>query len=596
MARYAPILALAAGLMTAAPLPAQDVQFRLTTEDTDLRRDLRQVSLVAALAADGTGTPQDIVAAAQADYRRMLTGLYAQGYYGGSVSILIDGREAASLAPLDAPTSIGSVDIRITPGPRFTFGRAEVGPLAPGTDLPENFRPGAIARSDMARAAAIAAVDGWRDAGHAKAAPDSQDITAIHAEDRLDVSIGIAPGPRLTFGPLIPTGNVAVRTERIVEIAGLPEGTVFSPEEVLLAAQRLRRTGAFSAVTLNEAEDYTADFTLPITAQVSEEKPRRFGFGVEYSTVEGFGLSGYWMHRNLLGGAENLRVEAEISGLGGETGGTDYRLAADFRRPGTLHPDNDLLIGASIERLDEPDFFLDQIAIEAGFARRVSEQRIASGAIGFVAATVEDDLGSRSYQLLTLPLTGTEDRRDDPLDPSSGFYLSLDITPFLGFGDAGSGARVFADGRAYRSFGADDRVTLAFRGQLGSIIGTGLSDSPSDYLFYSGGGDTVRGQPYQSLAIDLGGGNEIGGLSFAAASVEARVDVTDKFGLVGFYDAGFVGDTATPFESGEWHAGAGIGIRYDTGLGPIRVDLATPVTGPDAGGSLSFYVGIGQAF
>ena len=106
----------------------------------------------------------------------------------------------------------------------------------------------------------------------------------------------------------------------------------------------------------------------------------------------------------------------------------------------------------------------------------------------------------------------------------------------------------------------------------------------------------MRGQPYQSLAVDLGGGNEIGGTSFVATQLEARVDINDTFGVVGFYDAGFVGADSVPFSNGDWHAGAGVSVRYNTGIGPIRLDLATPANGDNAGRSLEVYIGIGQAF
>jgi translocation and assembly module TamA len=151
-------------------------------------------------------------------------------------------------------------------------------------------------------------------------------------------------------------------------------------------------------------------------------------------------------------------------------------------------------------------------------------------------------------------------------------------------------------GRIYRSFGDDDRFTLAARGQFGAVIGADAQDLPASYLFYSGGGGTVRGQPYQSLAVDLGGGNEIGGTTFVGAQLEARVGVTDTIGVVGFYDTGFVGADELSLDNGEWHSGAGLGIRYNTGIGPIRFDVATPTSGSSAGNRVEIYIGIGQAF
>jgi len=588
---------LASFCLAAVPLAAQELTLSVVGPNGGtLEGVLRGVSLTLSLASTDTPSAQDYVAAARADYRRMITGLYAEGYYGGSVSILIDGREAATIAPLDAPDHVSAIEILVDPGQQFTFGTISVAPLAAQTTLPAGFVSGDVARADTIRQAAIAAVEAWRNEGHAKAAPSGQSITAHHDSGRLDAAVTIDPGPRLTFGALVVTGNEDVRAERIAAIAGLPTGAVFSPRDVERAATRLRRTGVFSSVALNEADQIGNDDTLGIIAQVSEDKPRRLGFGVEYSTVDGLGLTGFWMHRNLFGGAENLRADASITGLGGETGGVDYLLSLSFLRPGTINANTDLFADAKVQVSNEPNYYLEEAGLEVGLRRQLGDSVTLSAGVGALTAHVEDDLGIRDYSLLTLPLTGELDRRDNPLDAKAGSYLALDITPFAGFGDVGSGVRLYADGRYFRSFGANDRVTFALRGQLGSVIGPDILLSPTDYLFYSGGGGTVRGQAYQSLAVDLGGGNTSGGLSFAGLSVEARVDVTNKIGVVGFYDYGFVGETAPPFEQGDWHAGAGLGIRYDTGIGPIRVDVATPVSGAGAGKSVDFYVGIGQSF
>ena len=140
---------------------------------------------------------------------------------------------------------------------------------------------------------------------------------------------------------------------------------------------------------------------------------------------------------------------------------------------------------------------------------------------------------------------------------------------------------------------------MAGRVQIGSVLDADLSEAPADFLFYSGGGGTVRGQPYQSLGIETVDGMDTvttGGTSFLGAQLEARFLVRENIAVVGFYDFGQVGATATPGEDAEWHAGAGFGVRYNTGIGPIRLDLGTQANGDDAGSDLQVYIGIGQAF
>ena len=594
------VLALALLAQSAA---AQSVDLILPPGQDDVRDLLESVSLTIGLPDDSPA--QDIVAAARADYRKLLTGLYAQGHFGGTISITLDGAEASAIQPLDAPDRVARVQIIVIPGPRFTFGDLAIAPLAPDTDLPPAFAPGGPAGTEAVRGAVAAAITGWRAAGHARAAAGDQNIRARHNADMLDVAVSISPGPLLRFGPLTIIGNQAVRTARIAQIAGLPTGQVFDPAALDLAATRLRRTGAFQSVSLTEFDGPLPDDLLPITAQVAELPPRRIGFGAEVSSVDGVTVSAFWLHRNLLGGAERFRVEGEITGIGSQFvtdgDGPDITLGVSFGRPATFGPDADLTLAATAERLDQPDYTLTQIGATAGLIRYSTPQLTYELGIGLLTAREETAFRTRDYTLLTLPLRGTLDRRNDPFNPDGGYFLDLQLTPFAGLVNSDSGARLYGDARIYRSLG--QRLTLAARAQVGSVIGAGLLDAPTDFRFYSGGGGTVRGQPFQSLGVqvldDFGTGPQqvdIGGASFLGAQFEARVQVTDRIGAVAFYDIGVIGIDSLPDADSDWHAGAGIGVRYDTPIGPIRLDLATPASGDDAGERLEVYIGIGQSF
>ena len=392
------------------------------------------------------------------------------------------------------------------------------------------------------------------------------------------------------------SGNQAVRESAIRRIAGLPEGVVYSPKELADAQRRLRRTGAFDSVAMTEADDFNPDKSLPISLQILESKPRRFGFGLELSSIEGLLVSSYWMHRNAFGGAERLRVEGEIAGIGGETGGVDYRLSTSLGIPAIYGPDTDLLATATIERQDEPDYLIDRISLEAMATRRLTDDLSANLGVGLLSARERRDGFVREYTLLMLPVGLELEGRDNPTNAKNGYYLDVDATPFVSIKGGDDGGRVYADARAYRSFGADDRFTFAARAQIGSLFGATATTAPADFLFYSGGGGTVRGQRYKSLGGDFLSDVQLGGLSFAGAQLEARVGVSEKIAVVGFYDYGYVGTSETPLKDGDWHAGTGIGVRYDTGIGPIRLDIGTPANGDDAFGSVQVYIGIGQAF
>ena len=123
-------------LALSLPLAAQAQEATLAlpegTED-DLRTVLENASLTLSLEAEGLTSAQDYVAAARADYARLLAALYSEGYYGPVISIAVDGREASTIQPLGAPARIGQVVLSVDPGSRFAFGRTAIAPLAPAT-------------------------------------------------------------------------------------------------------------------------------------------------------------------------------------------------------------------------------------------------------------------------------------------------------------------------------------------------------------------------------------------------------------------------------------------------------------------------------
>jgi translocation and assembly module TamA len=296
-----------------------------------------------------------------------------------------------------------------------------------------------------------------------------------------------------------------------------------------------------------------------------------------------------------LGGAESLQFDAEVSGIGGGSGGTDYTVSARFERPATFNEDTDFYAFAELEQLDEVSFFSRQLDLEVGIERIASPERTYTLGLGLRTAQTEDVFGENSYTLLTLPLSAVFDYRDNALDAKNGYYLNAEVTPFVALSGSDNGVRSYVDVRGFKTFGAARPVTFALRGQLGSVYGPDLDLAPADYLFYSGGGGTVRGQEYQSLGVAVGD-ETTGGRSFVGVSAEVRVGVTDTIGIVGFADAGYVGEEEFYDGSGTWHSGAGLGVRYNTAIGPIRLDVAVPTSGPDADEDFQVYIGIGQSF
>jgi translocation and assembly module TamA len=585
---------IAAALCATASMPAFAFNARLQSDASDSVKDrLSSASAILEAERDGTTEPSDIIAAVQSDYRTLLGALYRSGYYAPVIHISVDGREGSTLPLITLPKSVEDIIISVDTGAKFTFGSTRVTPLAPQTELPDAFKTGQTARSGEIGSAKDNAIAAWRAAAYPKAALSSQSIVANHNSKTLDVALGIAPGPKAVFGQLSFAGTKRVSQERLTEITGPIKGKAFNPETLETAAARLRKTGAFRSVAISEAKTLNADGSLDITATVTDAAPRRVGFGAELDSIEGGTVSAYFMHRNISGNADRLRFDAEISGLGSDSG-VDYTLSTTYRRPATTRPVLALVAEAELARVDEPSYMSTSATFSVGAEVTLSDTTYFSAGVGYRYSDVSDDLGDRTFSHFIVPIEGARDSRNNALNPTSGTYFSAEIMPFIGFSGSATGGRLFADTRAYKGF-AEDRFVLAGRFMIGSIVGSDITETPPDLLFYSGGGGTVRGQPYQSLGVDLSSGTSTGGASFIGLSTELRAGITDKISLVGFTDIGGIGENATPDDTMNWHAGAGLGLRYDTGFGPIRLDIAAPVKGT-TGDGVQFYVGIGQAF
>ncbi len=575
------------------------LDFQVQGTDADLTKTVEGASLMRSLQAQDQTDARDLLAAARADYARILAALYAKGHYSAVIRIQVDGREAADIPTLGAPSAISRILVTVDPGTAFRLGTARVDPLARGTELPEAFRSGNRADSGLIGDAVDVSIRAWRDVGYAKAAVATETVVADHDTAVLDVDVGLAPGPHLRFGRLAIEGEARMRERRIEKIAGLPEGEVFSETELRRSEERLRRTGIFSSVTLVEDEAITAPDLLGITATVVEQKPRRYSFGAEIASLDGISLTGSWLHRNLLGGGERLKVEGGVTNIGSGESGVDYAVGVTLDRPATLTPDTTAGLVFAFAHLDEIDYSADAVEFGLAFSHIFSEQLTARAGITYSYQDGDDPGGNFRFRNLSLPLGLTWDRRDDPRNATGGTYLDATVKPFVGFGTTGSGVRATVDGRVYRSLGEQGRFVIAIRGQAGAIVGPDLLETPRDQLFFSGGGGTVRGQPYRSLGIPVtrmvGSEFLIGGQYFLGGSIELRAKVTERIGVVGFVDAGSIGLDGFLDDISDPHAGAGLGLRYDTGFGPIRLDVAAPVSGT-TGDGVQIYIGLGQAF
>jgi translocation and assembly module TamA len=183
------------------------------------------------------------------------------------------------------------------------------------------------------------------------------------------------------------------------------------------------------------------------------------------------------------------------------------------------------------------------------------------------------------------------------LDPTRGFRLSGRISPEISaHGGSFTYGRMQFDASAYRP--VSDRVVVAGRVRLGTIIGAGVFDIAPSRRFYSGGGGSVRGYGYQQLGPKDMEGDPIGGRGLAEFALEARIRLSQfggNFGVVPFFDGGSLTTEVLP-DFADWRFAAGLGVRYYSSFGPIRLDVGVPLNRQKGDGPVAVTVSLGQAF
>lgn len=591
-----------------------ETRFTLTSGDGALESRLKAASV---LASEADGRPPPSTAAflsrARADYGRLLAALYAEGHYGGTIAIEAGGRPVETI-PADAKLPDPVVlTITVDPGPPFVFGRvditgrptsvppqvqADIKPPKTPEDL--GLRLGAPARAGAVTGAEEALVAQWRRIGHPKARIVSRTVTADHPNRRIDVRLEVDPGPAAVFGETTVAGPTDMDPAFVARQAGLTPGAPWSSDEVRRAEKRLQRLEVFGTTRIaDEAqlERWVDPAHQPMDITVSERPLHVVGFGGSYSTVDGTGIEAYWQHRNLFGQAEKLRFDARISGIDGtDPSKFTYLGGFTFVKPGVLDPATDLTLQVQAAREVYDPYTEDRIRGRVGLSHEFHPGLIGRIAVDLETSRVDDAWGRRTFLFSSLPVEVSWDTTDDRLQPTTGFRIKGQIEPFYEarFGNAGAIGRL--DASVYHALDDKGRHVLAARGAVGTIVGAPAWEIPDSRLFFAGGGGSVRGFAYRGLGPKLGNGRIVGGLSLAEASFEYRARVTDDIGIVPFVDMGSAFASRTPDFSEKLRIGAGLGLRWYTGLGAIRFDVAAPVN-PDRGDPrFAVYIGIGEAF
>ena len=562
--------------------------------------------------ASGVG---GLLSKARGDYRRLLAALYAAGFYGPEISIKAAGREVADLTlAVELPQTV-PMTVTVQAGPLFNFGTAAIVNAPPWTDDVDDevdtpasigFRRGEPARSGVINQASALSIERWRQLSFAKASEADREVIANHANSDLDVTLTLDPNRAAHYGAIRTTGSNRTDDDFITYMSGLRPGQPFDPDDIDAAQTRLTSLNIFRSLRFVEGETIAPDGSLPIDIVVEDRRPRTVGIGATLSTIDGVGVTAFWVHRNLFGRAEQLRFDAGVDGLGGSLNPDDYdyNLGATFTKPGVFNPDTSFVTSLIGQRVDYDTYRERSVTALAGFSRTFGKDITGSIFATASRSRYEDDFGIRHFTLVGLSGAGQLDRRDDPLDATRGYYLAATGIPLYDFEYGNPMAQTTLEGRAYKGFGEERHIVLAGRLKVGNFFGPDAEESPPNLLFFAGGGGSVRGYPYRSIGVGTVDTPDdenfetftIGGAGLVEASGELRYRINDRFGAVGFVDAGYVTETAGFGGDTTFKTGVGLGGRYYTSIGVLRFDLATPLQ-PDPGDSrIAFYIGIGQAF
>ena len=564
----------------------------------DLDAELRTALTRAIGEADGPPTNGfDARRRARAAMASVEALLRSEGYYQPTLVDIVEGE--------DNPIAI----VDITPGPRFILTAPTIQWITPEPE-PEVIRTAqaeiALEPGDPGRAADVIAGEGRIIArlareGYPDAVTQPRRVVVDHA------TLTVAPTFNINSGPLVRLDGVRVETRGptnpawVMGLAPWNEGQRYDPELVAELERRLLETGVYDgvAVALTPADQTNPAGNRPIVVTLTDRPRRILEAGATFSTADGSGVNGLWTWYNRFGRADTLRFEARLATI-------DSRIGADLSLPHWRTPGETLALSAAIVNEDTDAYRRTAAVVSADLRQRIGKISYYSYGVGLDAGRYNENRFDpitqapvsfdRDLAILTARGSAYIDQSNDPLNPTTGWRMTLNVQPTAVAGeDTVLFLRTEAQTTAYMPVQDDGRTVLAGRLRLGSILGGDELSVPSDRLFYSGGGGSVRGYGYQGVGPRLPDNTPRGGLSLFEVSAEVRHDVGKGFGVVGFVDAGAIGFAETPDFSNLRYA-VGIGARYNLSFGPIRADIAFPLDKREGDAGFQVYVSIGQAF
>ena len=526
--------------------------------------------------------------------------LRSEGYYAYDVEF--------DVGEGDAPRAL----VKIAPGPRFVLGQARIDWVGVPPDAAAALAAQAavaLTPGQPGRAADVVAAEGRvvaavQKRGYADVTTQPREVIVDHADKTVSPGYRIAAGGIVHLDGIQLTTNGRTHPEWMQHLAPWRHGDAYDPEDVAELERRLLDTGVYESVTvaLAPATGIAPDGLRPVVVSVAERQKRTIELGASYDTTEGVGLDAKWTRYNMLGRADTFSVLGRLSKI-------DSRVQADLSLPHWNVPQQTLSARAAAYSTMTPAYDQKGVMVSVDLTRRwgrnatfgLTGTYFTWGGSLDLSRTSEVRIGAltslgRDIATLAALADMALDRSDDPLDPRRGWRVSGRVEPTLLTGESVLPyLKVQGQVSGYVPFDVKGDTVLAGRVHLGSIVNGSVADIPAPQRFYAGGGGSVRGFGFQQVGPRLADNTPEGGLSLVEGSVELRHRLNERWGVVAFVDAGAIGLAQFP-SFRDLSIGAGFGVRYNLGFGPIRVDFATPLTSRRGQAPFQAYVSIGQSF
>lgn len=555
------------------------VSFR-GVKDDELLESLKESSSLILLKDHPPKTLSALKQRAESDIGNIVNALHNHALYNAKVSF-----------KLHTETSPVHVEYLITQGPVYPLTSIQISPAhfslsakQLGVELETAATPKKIAEAENVL------IEWMNTNGYPYAHLVDKEVIADQKSKSISVHFLLESGPQATFGATTVNGNCKVLESYIRKKIQWVEGEIFDPKKITSTINKINASNLFSLVQITYPEEPPKDGVLPMHIELDEAKHSSIALGLSYSTQRGPGFTVEWENRNVRRIGNRLFFDANILQL-------TQRAMLEYVIPEFRAENQDLIWTVEAEHDDTEGFNETWVSLSGRIERKLNRYTNYSYGLQYKHLVVTDADTDGVYGLLKAPIHWRWSNANDCLDPTKGmtFYnkliptLRMSSTPFL-----------YTIGHfslsSYLPMNKDQFV-LAIRAQFGTIFGTKRHEIPASERLYAGSETTLRGYKYWTVSPLDTNNDPIGGRSLMVYSLEGRWRMNENWGAVLFYDAGNVFESPLPRFDKKMLQSIGVGARYFTPVGPIRMDIAFPLN-PRKGidNSFQFYFSIGQSF